>query len=177
MALTDAAQAQARVSVPSNNPFDPTYVVAAGGEADAVVGIFNQTTRGSGALLGDGTYVLTAAHVVFGEPVGAMQVAVDLPSGRQFLAVADVIIHPDYSPDASGYSSANDLALLRLAEPAPIAGFDIYRGQNEVGSVFTLTGYGLAGTGQGGTVTLAEDTGSGVTKRTGQNRYEAVDGL
>ena len=164
---------QARVSVPTT-AFDPAYVVEPGGQFDAVVGIFASGGRGSGALLGDGNYVLTAAHVVFGEPVGPMEIAIDLPSGRQFIDVAEVTIHPDYSPDFSGFSPANDIAILRLANPAPIAGYDIYRGSAEVGSVFTLTGYGVAGSGVNGTV--ANDPGDGVTKRTGQNRYDAVDG-
>ena len=165
---------QGRVSIPTASAFDPAYVVQPGGPFDAVVGIFASGGRGSGALLGDGHYVLTAAHVVFGEPVGPMEIAIDLPSGRQFINVVEVTIHPNYWPDASGFSPANDIAILRLANQAPITGYDIYRGSAELGAVFTLTGYGLAGTGNNGTV--ANDPGDGVTKRTGQNRYDAIDG-
>ena len=168
-------ETQSRVSIPTSSAFDPSFVVQPGTGFDAVVGIFASGGRGSGALLGDGTYVLTAAHVVFGEPVGPMNIAIDLPSGRQTIDVVEVTIHPDYSPDSTGFSPANDIAILRLANQAPITGFDIYRGSAEVGSIFTLTGYGVAGTGADGTVSF--DPGDGETKRTGQNRYDAVDGI
>ncbi|MEO0392248.1 MAG: trypsin-like serine protease [Pseudomonadota bacterium] len=172
--MTSDFNAQARVSVPTSSAFDPSYVVNPGTAADAVVGIFGASGRGSGAVLGDGQYVLTAAHVIFGEPTSSLQIRLDLTSGQQFINVAEVFIHPDYSPDATGFSSANDIAIMRLSSAAPVAGFDIYRGNNEVGSVFTLTGYGVAGTGAAGTV--ANDPGDGDVKRTGQNRYDAVDG-
>ncbi|MBV6633782.1 MAG: trypsin-like serine protease [Alphaproteobacteria bacterium] len=172
--MSSFSDGQARVAVPTNDPFDQSYVVQPGTGFDAVVGVFTDASRGTGAVLSNNQYVLTAAHVVFGEAVGPMQIAVDLTSGRQFVDVVEVFIHPDYAPDSTGYSSANDIAILRLATPAPVAGYEIYRGSDEVGSTFTLTGYGVAGTGSNGTVT--NDPGDGVTKRTGQNQYEAVDG-
>jgi hypothetical protein len=168
---------QGRVSVPVGDPFDTRYVVSPGGPTDAVVGVYNQFSRGSGTILGDGHYVLTAAHVVFGESADQMQIAVDLATGRIFLDVAEVIIHPDYSPDPiSGFSSANDIAIIRLAEQSPIAGYDIYRGGSEIGSTFTLVGYGIAGTGAEGQLANGEDPGSRDVKRTGQNLYEVLDG-
>ena len=164
-----------RVSVPTSDPFDQSYVVSPGGATDAVVGVYNATNRGSGTLLGDGQWVLTAAHVIFNEPAANMQIAIDLPTGRVYLDVAETFVHEGYD-GSSGFNPANDIALIRLAERAPIAGYDIYRGNAEIGSAFTLVGYGIAGTGLNGQLSLSEDPGSGDVKRTGQNVYEGLDG-
>lgn len=167
---------ESKVSVPVSDPFDPTYEVRPGGTTDAVVGVYNQFSRGSGAIIGDGHFVLTAAHVVYGESASEMQIAVDLASGRQYLDVSRVFVHPDYQPDESGFSSANDIAIIELVSQAPIAGYDIYRGGNELSSTFTLVGYGIAGTGAEGQLSASEDPDNGLVKRTGQNQYEVLDG-
>ncbi|MEM6902991.1 MAG: trypsin-like serine protease, partial [Pseudomonadota bacterium] len=174
--MINFSEPQARVSVPSADPFDPTYVVSPTAGFEAVVGVFNEFSRGTGVIIGDGDWVLTAAHVIFGEDPDNMRIVIDLPEGRFDVGVTEVIIHPDYSPDFTGYSSANDIALIRLAEDVEIQGYDIYRGNNELNETFQLVGYGIAGNGLNGQVALQDDPGSGLTKRAGFNTYDLVDG-
>lgn len=100
----------------------------------------------SGALLFDGRAILTAAHLFDGR-VGTASVSFETRSGTQILSTTKILQHPGY-----GAQSNNDLAIVWLSGAAPIAAdrYDIYRQSDEIGQVFTLSGYGRTGTGSAG---------------------------
>jgi secreted trypsin-like serine protease len=126
--------------------------------------------RGSGTLLSgpNGEFILTAAHVVDGLDLSQTQVffgSFGTPE-RTGVDVNASYIHPDYF----FYLVGDDVALLRLAEPAPASAqrYTLYRGDDEVGRLGVKAGYGRSGNGNQGAV-----VNSG-TKRGGKNRYDAL---
>ena len=156
------------------------YQTPPGSGYDGVVRVSYGGYYGTGSLLYDGRAVLTAAHL-FAAHSGAASVTFETAAGEQTLGVAQFLVNPDY--DGKGN---NDLALVWLSSPAPIAAdrYDIYRNSDEIGQVFTLAGYGLTGTGSTGALsspasspirlkaanqfdadaaTLKADLGSGIT--------------
>jgi hypothetical protein len=127
---------------------------------------------GSGSLLVSGSHILTAAHVVtteIGEPVPVENISVTfvLPSGNVTYRVSQNSVHPDYAGDPS---TQTDLAILTLETIAPSEAerYDLYRGNEEIGSMFTVVGFGTTGTGTTG------NTGPAGTRHEGENKYEAL---
>lgn len=127
-----------------------TYV---GDSCDGVVRVSFGGYYGTGALLFDGRAILTAAHLFQGH-TGTASVVLETTSGPQVLAVDRVLQHPGYDTQSN-----NDLALVWLAQSAPVAAnrYDIYRGEDEIGQQFTLVGYGRAGTGSTGAMASGTD--------------------
>ncbi|MDR1384947.1 MAG: S1 family peptidase [Planctomycetaceae bacterium] len=130
---------------------------------------------GSGSLLVSGSHILTAAHVVTtetGDPVPVEDILVTfvLPSGNVTYKVSQNSVHPDYAGDPS---SQTDLAVLTLETIAPAEAerYDIYRGNEEIGSVFEVVGFGTTGTGTTGNI------GPAGTRHEGQNKYEALGSI
>jgi len=131
------------------------------------------TFAGTGTLLTTGE-ILTCAHLFFSGNnqtgfASGTTVKFDNFSG---IGVSEIIIHPDYV--SSG--GIADLAIIRLATPAPasVTRYDIFRGDtvqmtNNFTS-FTKVGYGQYG--YGGNTTRY----SAGTKRAGQNTYDAFYG-
>lgn len=121
----------------------------------------------SGALLGTGRHVLTAAHCTDNSTV--FTAYFDLPGGRLFYNGIQRAIHPDFVIDSNGNILNGDLAIITLdAVVDPLAPrYQIYRGNSEIGELFTAVGYGREGTG------LTGDSGgtSGV-RRGGTNRFD-----
>ncbi|RZJ06061.1 MAG: trypsin-like serine protease, partial [Rubrivivax sp.] len=166
----------------TETPYNTRHRPAYGGPQDGVARLIIDTTEGSflcsGALLGDGLHILTAAHCVtdgagvlttiggtasFGiTPTGSFTGLLSAP-----VAIASVTVNPGWNGDYlfNGY----DLAILTLAEAAPIEAtrYDIYRESDEIGRVGTKSGWGTIGQGDVGTV---GSPGSGW--RTGQNMWE-----
>ncbi|NCP19341.1 MAG: trypsin-like serine protease [Erythrobacter sp.] len=123
---------------------------------------------GHGVLIAP-EWVLTVAHTVAGEVDSLRSVEI---AGRQ-RAVAQVILHPDYTPppgvgpdgsvkpimDASFVM--RDIALVRLREPVtdvvPVTLFDGVIGE---GDVLTLFGKGQGGTGLTGAMSALPQRGS-----------------
>lgn len=151
---------------------DPNYYRVLPGEGyDGVVQVSTEGFYGSGVLLSGGRAILTSAHVLDGSE--AVTVGMDTPLGRVNLPASQYALHPFYDP-ASGNS---DLALVWLAEPAPMSSgrTTLYRQDDEVSRVTSLAGYGLPGDGFNGHV----DSGSvAPTKRLAENRFDITgDGL
>mgnify|MGYP001105368137 CR=1 FL=1 len=166
-----------RISVPTNNPDDPAYIVQPGTGLDGVVGF---GTLGeidcTGALLWTGRHILTAAHCFNMDDETAnpnpnpsdYTVFFDLPTGRVGVPVARIFQHPNWTSDEA---SNNDIAIIELAQTAPEAAdrYEIYTAFDEVSQPILRVGYGTKGTGNAGE--LPDDN---ATRRFGLNRYEGL---
>ncbi|VXD23645.1 conserved hypothetical protein [Planktothrix serta PCC 8927] len=172
---------QPRISVPTSNPNDLTYLVQPGMGLDGVVKI--QGLDGgscTGSLLTTGRHILTVAHCVTNELAqpdyfspSDYTIYFDLPSGQIAIPVSQIYIHPDWTSD---FNYNNDIAILELSQPAPEAAnrYDIYTGSDELGQIIQKVGYGFAATGNSGEQEYADIVS---TKRMGQNRYDAFGEL
>lgn len=151
---------RAEAIVVPGNPND--YIVSPGTGYDGVVDLeisvisVPYPVYCSGSLLPTGLHILTAAHCLSSSidtldiaPLGTL-FAKDataffyLPTGKVGVNAAEFYIHPNWNgQDYNG----NDLAIIRLAEPAPLAAdrYNIYRGNDELGKPSTKVGYGLTG--------------------------------
>jgi acyl dehydratase len=122
---------------------DSQYINLANQPQFAAVGkVFAGTRAGSGTVIANGWWVLTAAHVVAGAPVSSISFEI----GATTYTAQNVYIHPSY-PGSSLFPTA-DIALIELN--APVAGVipaQIYTGTNEIGKQGHSVGYGLTGTG------------------------------
>ena len=121
---------------------DSQYTGLANQPQFAAVGkVFAGTSAGSGTVIANGWWVLTAAHVVFGVPVSSVSFQI----GAATYNAQNVYIYPGYS------GITHDIALIELN--APVAGVtpaQIYTGTNEIGKQGHSVGYGLTGTGTTG---------------------------
>ena len=137
---------------------------------DGVVRVASGGYYGTGVLLYDGHAVLTAAHL-FGSGSSAAAVHFETTAGAQTIQASQVLIHP--GNDTA--SENNDLALVWLSSPAPLAAerHELYRQSDEIGQVVTLVGYGKPGTGAGGTVAYSGEP----LRQKANNRIDADVGL
>jgi hypothetical protein len=127
---------------------DSQYINLANQPQFAAVGkVFTSTSAGSGTVIANGWWVLTAAHVVAGAPVSSISFQI----GASTYTAQNVFIHPGYP---GGPLPTADIALIELS--APVAGVtpaQIYTGTNEIGKHGHSVGYGLTGTGITGFIT------------------------
>jgi len=121
---------------------DSQYINLANQPQFAAVGkVFTSTSAGSGTVIANGWWVLTAAHVVAGAPLSSISFQI----GAFTYTAQNVFIHPSYP---GGPLPTADIALIELN--APVAGVtpaQIYTGTNEIGKQGHSVGYGLTGTG------------------------------
>lgn len=129
----------------------PRYRTFPGDGYDGVVRVSYGSYYATGSLLYDGRAILTAAHLF--QPTspsngsGITTVTLTTSSGNQTLSTTEVLLHPGYDTQ-SNY----DLAIVWLSAPAPnhVNRYDLYRQSDEIGQIFTLVGYGQAGSGDSG---------------------------
>jgi hypothetical protein len=128
---------------------DALYRIYPSDGYDGVVRVSFGGYYATGTLLYDGHAVLTAAHLFEGR-TGTAYVTFETPSGTQTVSATEILQHPGY--DAENIN--NDLAIVWLPEAAPVDAdrYEIYRASDEIGQVFTFSGYGLTGTGATGTI-------------------------
>jgi len=120
---------------------DSQYINLANQPQFAAVGKVFGAGAGSGTVIANGWWVLTAAHVVFGVPASSVSFQI----GAATYNAQNVYIYPGYS------GITHDIALIELN--APVAGVtpaQIYTGTNEIGKHGHSVGYGLTGTGTTG---------------------------
>ena len=113
-----------------------------------------------------GQYVLTAGHVVAGQPVSAIRFALNQGGAQWVSAVTAAYVYPSYS------FPYDDLAILKLstAVPAGTPIYPFYSGTLSTGLTITLAGYGGSGNGDTGVTVVANSA----VKRTGTNTVDAL---
>ena len=124
-----------------------------------VASVTSATSVASAVLISP-DWALTAAHVVCGgagcDPVeSAYTLHFNFPGGPATRAIQTVVVKDGYAgfvPGADGIVH-NDLALVRLASPAPVAGYGVT--PMLFGDALTLVGYGGSGP-FGGALTTAD---------------------
>jgi len=125
---------------------DSQYTALAAQPQFAAVGkVFAGSSAGSGTVIANGWWVLTAAHVVYGAPPGSISFQI----GAATYYAQNVYIHPSYP--GPGPLPRADIALIELN--APVSGVTpalIYTGTLEVGKQGHSVGFGLTGTGTTG---------------------------
>ena len=123
---------------------DAQYLDYAQADSFAAAGVFRidrggDPSIGSGVLVGNGRWVLTAAHLLAG--TRGMTFEID---GRPF-AASGWVAHPKYDGD---FRRGYDLGLVRLSGTVDgVMPAGLYRGRRELGARATLVGAGLTGTG------------------------------
>jgi hypothetical protein len=125
---------------------DSQYTALAAQPQFAAVGkVFAGSSAGSGTVIANGWWVLTAAHVVSGAPPSSISFQI----GAATYYAQNVYIHPSYP--GPGPLPRADIALIELN--APVSGVTpalIYTGTFEVGKQGHSVGFGLTGTGTTG---------------------------
>ncbi len=157
--------------------FDGHFELAAKARFSSIMGLWDGTQYGgSGTWIGNdakgNAYVLTAAHNFDGG--GDASAWVYYTRDETEFAGIQLWIHPDY--DANDDETAGwDVAIVKLngaitdAGPAPF----LYAGQNELGAVATITGYGARGI---GSVGEADKFYNDQIAAAAQNVIDEVDG-
>lgn len=141
---------------------------------NGVVRVSTTESYGTGALLYDGKSILTAAHVFEGFNRNNIIVYFDTSWGTKAYN-ATVNIYDYYDPS----NSNGDLAILTL-EKAPSSlyeRYDIYRDSFEIGSNFTMVGYGAYGSGQTGRAENQDEILKLKTSNTFDSGYRINDAL
>ncbi len=133
----------------------------------------------SGALIGD-QYVLTAAHVVYGNRNTPGNLTFNLNYGgnlTQRISAEAVFIHPSYTTGNTASDSVfawnDDIAVVKLSTPvaAGVPHYELFDGTLALHDTLTFVAYGGAGDGATGTVTTG---GNASVKRVGMNRVDAL---
>ena len=147
----------------------------------AIVGLWDgEAYGGSGTWIGNDAdghgYVLTAAHNFDGDADPAKWVYYTI--GGSELQGIELFIHPAYAGAGDDFGGA-DLAVVKLDGPVTDAGDapSLYGGQDEVGRVATITGFGSRGTGSAGEADAYYEDEVPAAARNVIDEIEGKDGL
>lgn len=169
------------ISVPVSDPNAPSYWVTPGDYSGVVELDLSGEDVCTGTLLTSGRHILTAAHCFetteqTGRPTltpnaRTVTAVFHLSKDTAAFPVEAIFVYPEWQ---NLESSNGDLAIVQLFEQAPEEAqrYELYRGKDEVGQVFTRVGFGSQSTGQRGEVALDKDDLTPVM-RFGQNQYDA----
>lgn len=136
------------------SPYNSRYQAVPGVGYDGVVRIRVGDYYGTGVLLSDGISVLTSAHLFTGinNAVSQTQLFFETKTQNKTSVLAESItINPNYNSITTGA----DLAIVRLSQSAFLDAerYSIYRDDDIKDHTFTMVGYGIPGTGSGGSET------------------------
>lgn len=151
------------------SPYSSRYQAVAGLGYDGVVRIRVGDYYATAVLLSDGRSLLTAAHLYTNvvNAVANTQIFFETSTQNKTSSLAEsVTIHPDYDSSTSGA----DLAIVRLSKSAFLDAerYTIYRQNDIEDQLFTMVGYGRAGTGSLG----VETSSSTPTRRMADNTID-----
>jgi hypothetical protein len=151
------------------SPYSSRYQAVTGLGYDGVVRIRVGDYYATGVLLSDGRSLLTAAHLYTNvvNAVADTEIFFETITQNKTSSLAQsVTVHPDYSSVTTGA----DLAIVRLNNSAFIDAqrYSIYRNDNIENQLFTMVGYGKAGTGSDG----SEASSSTPTRRMADNTID-----
>ncbi len=100
----------------------------------------------SGTIIGNGWWVLTAAHGLPFNPNAQVGVWLGDPSHPPSHYSTAIYFHPNWNPNSPNYNF--DIALIRLNQQiTSVTPAQIYRGRNESGQIGYWVGYGIGGDG------------------------------
>ena len=124
------------------------------------------------ATLIDRRHALTAAHVVDNQPASGLRLVLNVGEPRSHrIGIAKVTLHPGYR-SLLGKHLHDDLAVLRLEQPAPegIPVYPLLHAQIVAGTTLKLVSYGSGGDGIRGTTVPARAH----VRRTGLNAADRL---
>lgn len=182
MSLFSLVASLVAISVPVQDPNDPSYLVELGKYTGVVELDLSGGEVCTGTLLMSGRHILTAAHCFeaveqTGHPThypdpARVTAIFHLSEGSLPVEVSHIFVYPGWQ-NLEG--SNGDLAIVVLAERAPDEAqrYELYRDRNEVGQIFTRVGFGTRATGFQGEVDPDQDDLLPVM-RSGDNQYEAL---
>jgi hypothetical protein len=161
--------------VTHGDPGDPLYLVPRGAGYDGIALLMIESAEGiagcTGALLGGGKRLLTAAHCLT-DSTGSLNVlslsaSFDLEGTPEVIPGRSVHPHPLFT---GSLREGNDVAVVVLEREASagIPRYDFYTGSAEIGSIYEVVGFGAFGTGDTGAV------GTDLLPRRGWNTFDAT---
>ncbi len=159
--------------------FDAHEALAMEGQFASIFGLHDgEAYLGSGTWIGNDEnhgYILTAAHNFDGSNPDPNAWTYWSRAGGGYEAV-EVYIHPNYDPEDDS-TNGYDLAIVVLDSPVTDAGKQplLYSGDDELGQMLTITGYGSRGIGSAGEADQFYDYES-ETPAAARNIVDEVDG-
>lgn len=168
LVLLGCASSADAIVVTGANPNDPLYQSPATG-----VSFLSIAGGGacSGALLGTGQHILTAAHcVVNASGPNAANARFETGLGTFNYTSTNILFHPSYNN--ANILAGFDIAIiyLGLTVDASIDRYPIFTNTNELGQVGIVAGWGREGTGATG----GEGGSSGNGRRQGENEIDQI---
>jgi hypothetical protein len=174
------------MDVVDTNPSDSSYLTTDGASMSGVVMIFIAGIGTcTGALLGDGTSILTAGHCVDQGTVvapSAITIYFEGPGGLNVsnpYTATSIAVDPGFNGsnyETSGYTGGQDLAVIQLNALAPASAteYQLDMEPATLGANTVLDGFGACGTGMTG----YETSGcAGGTLRAGENDFGTTANL
>lgn len=159
------------------SPDSPTARIDANTAISPFAGVASISIGGnafSGVLVAPG-YLLTAAHVT-AQAGSAADITVNFNAGGDLsyrVGASAIYVNPGYVAPAAGRVGEGDLAIIKLADAAPVSvpTYQFSRDPLATGTTLTLVGYGASGSASTGLANVAADA---AVKRTGKNNADYI---